>query len=528
MFSKTGEFTVSKKQTLIVLAVLYLFTLGIRIYWFSQKNEFHMDEVLNVQLACCNSWDNWNYADNRGYTGKEAKEAVLSCKHAVLSDIYHLWHDSKDWAHTNLYYSLFRISLTGLDSVDLKPIVLRAGILNASLFTLSFIFFFLLVRLLFPEAPLLQLTATFCAFLSTATISSTLFFRAYQMQEASFIVFCYCFFKTLDRDKYIVRNGKARVDVKLLIVSVLATAFALLSGYFSIFFIGLFGLYAIFHKVKTRRGKEIFFYTAVLCIAVLFSQIFYLRYLHGYFSFSAADVASLSPIKQYGTHVFEIINNYSAFLKTIVVSHYLEHFIVTVLAVCLVFVCRRRKFLMQRNALFIFSAALLYFVVILFIAPIKELRYIMPVFPFFILLPSVIIYALGKQKAAVIVMMLFCLLFAGKAFQRSEIVYLISADTYPFRKDPAVPVFIFSKAPWKYSDLVGWFADDQMYYFNNPGAFDLKDQKEAYLVIEKTDGMLNPLTLPQVEVEQLFTSGYFVGVKVRPYSRLRPQSSPAK
>jgi hypothetical protein len=90
-----------KLQPLFILLILYSLTLGIRIYWLSQKNGFHVDEGLSVTLACYNRYMWWsnNYEFNKKYTGKEVKEISLcdngSFKNAI-GDIYRLWKDNRD------------------------------------------------------------------------------------------------------------------------------------------------------------------------------------------------------------------------------------------------------------------------------------------------------------------------------------------------------------------------------------------------------------------------------------------------
>jgi len=507
-FPEIKAFCLSRKWTVIVLSVLYLFIAGIRIYWISQKTTLHMDEVASVRLTCYNEWD---YENNRGYTGKEAKEIGMSCRNNPLSDIYHLWQDNRDSTHTNLYYSLFRIPLIGLDSVDIKKIVIRGGILNLLFFTISFIVFFLLTRLLFPKAPLLQLTATACTFLSTATISTTLFLRPYQLQQTSFIVFCYYFFKTFDLEKHIIHNDTAYINVKLLILSSLTTAFAILTGYFALFFVGLFGLYAIYHKIKTTHRIDILFYAASLCVSVLFAQTFYLKYLNAYFSNSISDDIHFQIS-------LENIKNSLLIDKIFALNYFFTYPVIAICALCLLFVIiqHRKNFFTQKDALYIFAASVIYAITIMNLAPWKDLRYIAPIFPFFMMLPAAIIYSIRERKISIIVMLLLFIFFSQSALKENKIKYLHNEDVFIFRNDPTVPVFIFNKTQWKYAELVYWFNDKQIYYFNASDNT-IRRNKEAYLIIENTPEMLSTLRIPpQTQIEKRFLSFFFAGCKVRP------------
>ena len=171
----------TKSRQAIILIAVYALALGIRVYWLSQKEGLHVDEGLTVALACYNDFIvTSNYEYGKKYTGKELKEASLVSSSSLkdaLNDVRSLWKDNRDPPHTNLYYSFLRLSMVGIKTGDVAPIILRGGILNLLFFTVSFIFFFLLMRLLFAENELLQYAAVFCAFLSTEAISNTLFIR---------------------------------------------------------------------------------------------------------------------------------------------------------------------------------------------------------------------------------------------------------------------------------------------------------------------------------------------------------------
>ncbi|MDR0320486.1 MAG: hypothetical protein LBI28_03205, partial [Treponema sp.] len=233
-----------KIHQILVIAAACGLVLGVHIYWLSQKDGFHVDEGMTIALTFYNDYFMArNYDFDREYTGKEIKEESFinnSGFKETLLDIKRLWEDNRDPPHTNLYYSLLRIGMMGLETTDIKPIIFRGGILNVMLLIVSFIFFLLLMRLLFPGSLFLQCAVTVCAFLSTAVISNTVFIRPYQIQGTMFIIFAYYFIKTIN-----TTNTKA-FNVKVLLLFSLITGVTLLTGYYAIVFIGLFGLYAIY------------------------------------------------------------------------------------------------------------------------------------------------------------------------------------------------------------------------------------------------------------------------------------------
>ena len=531
-----------KRYQFLILLILYSLALGFRIYWLSQKNGFHVDESMSVTVACYNTY--WWYGGttyelNKAYTGKEAKELGL-CDNAslknVFGDIFRLWKDNRDNSHTNLYFSFLRLSLAGLKTGDIKPIIFRGGVLNLLFFTISFIFFFLLTKLLFPDSKLLQFSATACAFLSTATISNTLYLRPYQIQETMFIIFCYYFLKTFDLEKYVTHGDKLRINKKLMFFLSVITAFTLMSGYYSVFFIGLFGLYVL----KTKNYAEKTFYIRVLCIGLALAHIFYPKYLR-----ALGDSKTTGTINTLFGGIWANIKISMTFAGTILQEHFFTYPVIMVCALLLLYLVyckiRKQKLFIQKSALYIFLASMLYLIIVLIIAHYKTLRYAMPVFPFFIILPAVMINAIGKQRITIIAMALLFICLLGKATNMDNIenIYHDKPDYYSFSKDAAVPVFVLAEHPitprrfkyWEYNDLVPYFNDEQIYYFiekyDDINLAQYKQYNEFYIVIINTlldmhntklgQSIKHPgeIDIARFKVDQEFVVGYFTCKKIR-------------
>jgi hypothetical protein len=504
-----------KVYLLLFLFILYSLTLGIRIYWLPQKDGLNVDEGLSVTLACYNDymWTS-NYEFNREYSGKELKEISLCDNDSfkiMLLDIYHLWRNNRDDPHTNLYYSFLRLSLTGLKTGEIKPIIFRGVILNLFFFTISFVFFFLLMRLLFPASKLLQFSATVCAFLSTATISNTLFLRPYQIQETMFIVFCYYFFKTLDLKKHIVNDGRLYINTRLIFSLSLVTAFTLLTGYYSIIFIGLFGTYIVFTNCKKRDYPEIKFYILVLCLGFLLAQAFYSQYLRGYLSGRSLQAPSILFSGFFTNIKLSVI-----FAVALLHKHFFTWSIIVVCALCLTYLAflkfRKHKFLIQRPAFYILAVSMLYYFIIMLIAPYKILRYVMPVFPFLIILPVMMLDSIGKKKITAIAILFLCTVFLKNALNQNNIenLYRNKPDEYYFSRDVDIPVFILNKSLWKYADLIPYFNDKQVYYFiDNYGDIQLIQYEKFYLILE--EALEAPdIDLAQFKMEKESSIGYLV------------------
>jgi len=486
---------------LLILLAVYSLVLGIRIYWLSQKNGFHVDEGMTLSLSSYKEYSlGKNFELNRDYTGKEAKEAAVVSNSGIkeaLDDIIKLWKDNRDPPHTNLYYTLLRIFLTGQKTTNIKQIIFRGGLLNILLFTLSFIFFYLIIKNLFPGSMLLQCNALLCAFLSSATISNTVFIRPYQIQETMFIVFCYYFLKTLDYKKYIIDNGKPFVSKSLVVFSLLA-AVTLMTGYYAVLFIGLFGLYVIYIKCKEKKYTEIKYYFLVLLLGVVFAQALYLKYLSGFSSYRATETT-----RTLTGNILENLNVSLVAAGTLIHKHFFTWPVIALCAVCLLYLLfRKQKLLVEKKAAFIFIASIVYFLITLIIAPYKVLRYGMPVFPFFVIFPVIIIGSMIKkaQKISAIAAILLSLSFLTGAVNQNKVENLFKhkPDEYIFSKDKNTPVYVYMHLYeewnyidlWKYSNLIPYLNDEQKYIFTVHYEDLLKSPyNEFYLVMDKFWGL---------------------------------------
>jgi len=479
------EIKMKKSHQTVILIAVYVLALGIRVYWLSQKEGLHVDEGLTVAIACYNDFFvTSNYEYGKKYTGKELKEASLvssaSLKDA-LADVGRLWKDNRDPPHTNLYYSFLRLSLVGIKTGDPAPIILRGGILNLLFFTVSFIFFFLLIRLLFAGNEILQCALTFCAFLSTAAISNTLFIRPYQIQETLFIIFCYYFVLSLGWKKYIIHEKKFFTGIlKPVLIMSLITGLTLMTGYYAVVFIGLFGLYAIYLQCKNKTFSEIPFYFVVLGLGLLIALVLYPKYLSGFFSYRGTET-----IRTLSKDVMGNIKSSSAAAGTFFHKHFFSYPVIAIYvlfhALIAALVIRKHKLsglvqsvkkmsAVQVTALYIFAASVIYLFVVMILAPYKVLRYCMPVFPFFVILPAMLIESIWarSRKMALAVLLLLCGCFAFNAARESNIENLFrdKQSGYVFTKDKDTPVYIINGAwsLWKYANLIPYVNDEQCYY----------------------------------------------------------------
>jgi hypothetical protein len=518
LFNAGQRIRLKKASNIIILLVLYAITLGIRIYWLNQKDGFHVDEGLSITLACYNDYM-WtvNYDFNRVYTGKEVKEISLcdndSIKNA-FGDIYRLWKNNRDSPHTNFYYSLLRLSLAGLKTGDIKDIVFRAGILNVVLFTISFFVFFLLARSLFNRNKTIPLLAVFCAFISAATVSNTLFFRPYQLQETLFIIFAYFLVRFIGRQKYSLFENTLYINSSAVFTMTFICALTLLTGYYSVLFVGIFGLYIIYHNIRIKNIKEIQVYIIILITSLLLDQLFYPQYLSGFLSGRASE--TFQTVWQNG-FLENAISSASAIITLASKYFFTVPVAVLIIVLSVYLLLAKQKIFFNKLILLLIVAPCVYVMVITYIAPYKDLRYTRPVFPFFAFLPASLIYSLKNKYFSAIAILLMCVFFSLNLLNpdRIENHYKDMPSRYLFNREKNVPVLVVNKEEWKYAALVPYFHDEQIYFFSdNPNRITTEDRyNEIYLVVEESER--ENLDLANYEIESEFTVLYFVCFKLR-------------
>jgi hypothetical protein len=512
------------KKYVFFLLLAFIVTLGCRIYFVSQKEGWHVDEASSVAFANYNR--RGDYKSGQLYFGKQAKEMVM-CDNAsfrnVLGDIRYLWLDNRDPPHTNFYYSLLRISFAGLKTGDINRITLRGSILNLLLFSLSFFFFFALLKLLFKNNAV-AIAGAFCAFMSTGTISNTLFLRPYQLQETLFIIFVYTLFKLIDCKQSLKIKNLAFINRNYFILMSLVTALTLLATYYSVIFVCLFGLYLIYYYLKQKKYDEIGYYVFVLLTSLCLAQVFYTRYFYGIFSSRAKETIG-TVADNFMKNTLDSVITAFKIMKT----HY---FIIPVLffiifvSLFLLITSRKQKmpvkFKQYEKSLIVFAISVLYTFMVIILAPYKSLRYFMSVLPFFTMLPITLIMPLKNKRYFLLFPVLMCVSFSMMFFNTSKVEYLYKgkSETYSFTQTPNIPVFLFNRSNPKYGEIAPHFADNQIYIFNkemDESRFEKYDIPEFYVIYEKTN---SELFKPDFDpdsflVSSVFDRGYFIGLKIQ-------------
>jgi hypothetical protein len=462
--------------TLIPLLLVFLFTFGIRLYWINQKQGMNVDEGLSIAISSFNKYMLWsdNYEDGRTYSGKELRTISLwenpSFRNAV-GDVYRLHHANPDTPHTNLYYSFLRLWFAGRIVDDYRKIISGGTGLNLLFFTTSFIVMFYLLKLLFENTSVVLAGLLLC-FLNTGSISNTLLLRPYQLQETALIVATY--FCVLYRKKIVEGDVFNRWQDLTLLASV--GAFTLLSGYFSLGYAALLWCLILLTLLTGRKTSQVGFFIAVALFSVALAQMLYTNYLYGIIHGSRGQEAlgvlftstgALSHLKESLTALWWLAQNHVFYWPTAVCL---------AVAIAIQFIPATNRMFALRNKeseihswyvpLFLVVAALAFSAAVLYLAPYKMLRYVMPVFPLIALSHALVLHQLKKVPVLVFAsaMVAISLVYALDP-SHIENLSLEKPEIFVFTSRPDVPVLILNMNYWKYADMIPYLADAQRYEF---------------------------------------------------------------
>ncbi len=368
------------------VSLILLVAFALRMYYLEQKVDAHVDEILSIILSEYNEYG-WGkrFEENKIFSADEAKKAILwndaSIKGA-FHDIYKLWKNNRDDPHTNFYYSLLRLWHIGYINVDLKQIFYRGVSLNFLFFLIGFYFAHRIARKLFQHNWMVLLFLSL-AFLNPASISNTLFMRPYALQEMLFIVFCWgllCVFERLKLNYSKYKNWRFCIAFALL------TALLLSSGYFAAIFVAIVIFCAsLWELIYCKPIRKItMFFPLSFIMAILFCILLYPKYFRGFRGYRGAEVKD----KLNFTYLKEsLLNNIESFFT--ILSSNLSWVILTItlVGICSFFLYRKKIYCTKYAIILFFGlSAFAWAFIVMYVAPYKTLRYIMPILPIFLLL----------------------------------------------------------------------------------------------------------------------------------------------
>lgn len=481
---KLKELFGDKFRVVIWSLIVFLFAFAIRGYWITQKKGIHIDEGYTHVISSYVGY-NWakDYKYDYLYTGKEIKDITFNNTTSVkqtLKDLAELRRNNDyDYNHSNMFYSLYLIwLLPGSGVLSLKEFIYRACGLNLVFFSVSFFLMYKLLKRLFNDNKVIPLGLT-AAFLNTGSISNTLFIRPYQLQETIFLLLTLVFtgyYKKITDDENII-------SVRDFVILTLVLGLTILSGYFSLVYMGLLGLVLLVLCFKNKNAKNAGFLVGTVVSGLIFALVIYPAYFKGFTSFRAEEAFAAFSTAGLAGKKFLL---YIAGVWNTCVNYFLYFPILIILIIG--WFKRNKECKNYKLPLILFLSGLLWFLLIMYLAPYKILRYVMPIFPIISIIVPLIVYCAKESSKKALTIIFFALLIINSFMASPRESYDTKFRTSNYRRipfgsaientnaalpsmsvfvqKPEVPViFVNDMTKCVYVNIVPYFVDEQTYEF---------------------------------------------------------------
>ncbi len=496
----------------IPVIIIFIIALTLRICYINTKTSMYIDSPVSFVCATPNNlspegskvkkdWSHVNFSTGINYKVSEVKKTLFFADPSIKSifnDIFTLYFHSMDYAHTNMYYSILRVWITGLDGKDYKTMINRGCFLNVIFFCLSFFFLYRLLNLIKNDKKFIEL-GLFFGFLSTASISITLLIRSYALMQLFFVIACYIF--TYIYISLIKNKPKKWQNIVITRKNFILFSFGLalfcLTGYLSIALIGILFFILLIKSLKEKTFKIKPFACFVL-ILIGFIYVFYPNFLQ----MGNSEHAKLLQIP--------LIEYFKAFLNFRVVGHnlmfYLINFLfynISIYVVIYILNFFGIPLVNNKNALtkdeinisiMLALIAFIWIFIAYIICPYKEfpttLRYIAPAFPILSIILILLTYNL-KKWLFIIVLLLFLYSSCTTTYNKGIIFYnennALNINNLPVIQNKKIPiVIVFKNLNQAWYSFVMYMDNDKTIRFEDNIPNKNYDLKEYVLITSDT------------------------------------------
>ncbi len=474
------------KKNIFFICCLLVFATSVffRVYRFSDKEDLFIDEYFSVILAHYNDFGWGKYVeDTIAFKGQDIRSLFLSGDNSfaeIVSNVDSLHKITRDSPHTNLYYSLLKISFWRADTSDLGQIMERGFILNLILFSVGFLFLLLMSLRLF-DSKLLTVCLLAMAFINPGAIANTMFLRPYQLQETLLILYTYMFVRC-----YIaIGDNTIRFATWQNMLSIaLISALGILSGYFSILYIFLLCVILLF-RIMLKSGKDnAVFFIFTMLLSFIFVFFIYNGYLSGIFDYRGEEALSKFGRDGFADNWTDSMRGMSREIKD-----YLGYPSYVYIFLALLLFAFIRKMPREKYSLLTLGVSLCAFVwivAVIYLAPYKNIRYMLPMFPIFLLfIPGT--YSLYSRKIQLMLVLVSVGWITYKAIKRDDVYIEYSSIDKTYVQDKDVPLILGAIDGWKQVAKMRYYTDDRTVEFAfDPATFLNKIEKypESYAIID--------------------------------------------
>jgi len=442
-----------KEHVALILSMIALLLL--REFWLLSRNGIHVDESLSFMFSAYKDIG-MNRIPDGAITGSKLREMMWFSDNSLsgwASDVSRLWHDNRDTPHSNLYYSLLRTWFMFGGGNSRFFTMFWAGQLNIVLSAVAMLCIWRIAKGL-TKGAVIALVTMVVAFISTGSISDTIFLRPYQLQETAFCAYFLMMYL------YIVEK---RSSLCFMAAFGLVTALTALTGYFSLILLAMTSLVLLSVYIQRSlsvgeyKFREIGLY---IVVTLLFLFLIYPPYL---FVFGTRQSEAISKATDAWSNIKESVIS----LKMLSYYYFLPVLsCVTGILVSLYFTIKHRS----NKHFFILSlllCSLVWYLVVMFFAPYKVTRYILPVIPALSISYAFLISAVGKERKLVTIFLSIFILFSSLySYSKSTVQYQYGTLPKECRNHDGEVAFVIS-ASYRINAIAQCLQDDRNYFFAN-------------------------------------------------------------
>ena len=418
------------KKKLITICTIAIFLLAffIRVFYISQKAGIHIDEGYTHVISTFNEYQiKKPFEKGRVYTGKELKNLIFenntNLKEALQDVIKLRKNNNNDTSHSTLYHSVYLLWMQGESPISMQNFIYKGCGLNLLFFIFSFFMMYKILQKLFPDNYIIIVGLAF-AYLNTGSISNTLLMRPYQLQELAFVVLTYVFIDTFQK----LKSNENIISVKNSLIIAFSIAFTALTGFFALVYILLLGSILLFLCLKNKHYKNFLFLSGCAALGFILVFAFYPGYLNGLTSVRGNDV------KANITNIFSEYAIYNFIHSTIFYINIINSYLIyTPLIFLLILAVYRKQDKYNSLAVLLIFVSIIYSAIVMYIAPYKVLRYIVPVFPVISLIFTTAIAGARDYAKNILFIMSILLLIIYSLFPYSAVEYTIACPYHYFR-----------------------------------------------------------------------------------------------
>lgn len=417
---KLRELTLKNQNKIVITLLVIIIFIGVltRIYIGRNKEYLQIDEGYSYGLMNYNKVDIIANDDfyNTWHTKKYYKD-YLSISNEEAKDFTPVYENQKNDVHPPFYYLLLRIAASfTIDSFSMWTGI----ILNIIIFAISSIFIYLIANRIFKNKVYALLIVLINSF-SYAALETTIFIRMYALNALNLLMISYFHISCLDKD---IISLKQLIPMSILIIIGSLTHY-----YYLVFLFVLYVMYMALNLVK-KNFKNAIRYTVMMAISAIVSlAIFPYSFVHIFMGYRGTGaVSSLGNIEQ----IWNSLGRYIAILNNNIFNGIFIFITIVIFAIIIYKVLKNKKIFVEfknKYFWFMFIPTVIYFVLIAFVSPYQEIRYIMPVCPFmiigiFYLLKVSLEKVMSTKKTFVVLSLTFIAMIVYPKIINLEVSYL--------------------------------------------------------------------------------------------------------